>query len=126
MSTNMGISPEAMIRYRHAAQARDLARKEENGQRRQAAWIIAREAARLLKDVFGASRVIAYGSLAHGAWFGPRSDIDLAAEGVPVAAFWRAWAALDRIAPSFEIDLVAFESVSGRLRAEIVEYGVTL
>ena len=66
MSTNMGISPEAMIRYRHAAQARDVARKEENGQRRQAAWIIAREAARLLKDVFGASRVIAYGSA--GPW----------------------------------------------------------
>jgi predicted nucleotidyltransferase len=70
--------------------------------------------------------VIAFGSLAHGAWFGPRSDIDLAVEGVSADAFWRAWAALDRVEPAFEIDLVAIEVAPERLRDEIDQQGVAL
>lgn len=115
-----------IARYRRAAQARDLAQQREIEQRRQTAWAVARQAARLLREIFGAVRVIAFGSLAHGAWFSPHSDIDPAVEGVAPVAFWRAWAALDRIDPSFEIDLVALESASERLRAEINDQGVAL
>jgi len=83
-------------------------------------------AAQLLREEFGATRVIAFGSLAHGAWFEPRSDIDLAVEGVPVEAFWRAWCALDRLGSTVEIDLVAIESAPERLRDEIAQQGVAL
>jgi predicted nucleotidyltransferase len=122
----MIIAPEAMARYRRTAQARELAQRQAVEGRRQVAWSVARRAARLLRATFGATRVIAFGSLAHGTWFGPRSDIDLAVEGVPADAFWRAWAALDRADPAFEIDLVAIESAPDRLRDEIDRQGVAL
>jgi len=120
------IAPEAMARYRRTAQAREAARRHEIEGRRQAAWSVARQAAAVLREAFGATRVLAFGSLAHGAWFGPRSDIDLAVEGVPADAFWRAWVALDRVDPGFEIDLVAIESAPERLRDEIAGQGVAL
>ncbi|RME45498.1 MAG: hypothetical protein D6791_10595 [Chloroflexi bacterium] len=60
-----------------------------------------------------------FGSLAHGAWFHPNSDIDLAAAGIPPQAFWRAWCALDQVSEGFEINLVALEAVPERLRREI-------
>jgi predicted nucleotidyltransferase len=115
-----------MARYRRTAQARQAAQQQEAQQRRQAAWEVARQAACLLRESFGATRVIAFGSLAHGAWFGPHSDLDLAAEGIPPEAFWRAWCALDHVDPTFEIDLVAIEEASERLREEVAEYGVSL
>ncbi len=120
------IAPEIMARYRRSALAREMVLQREAEQRRQAAWLIARRAARLLKEEFGATRVVAFGSLAHGAWFGPRSDIDLAVEGIPPQAFWRAWCALDRLDATVEIDLVPIESAPDRLRDEITYQGVAL
>jgi predicted nucleotidyltransferase len=120
------IAPEAMARYRQTARKRELAQAQAGERRRQEAWTVARRAARLLKETFDAKRVTAFGSLAHGAWFSARSDIDLAAAGIPPEAFWRAWAALDRLEPNFEIDLVALEEASERLLEEITRYGVEL
>jgi len=120
------IAPEAMDGYRRSALAREMEQQQETEQRRQAAWSIARRAARLLKEEFEATRVVAFGSLAHGAWFGARSDIDLAAEGIPPQVFWRAWCSLDRLDPTFDVELVAIESAPESLRDEIVHQGVAL
>ena len=126
MVTKADLTPEAMARYRRTALAREEARREQAEQRRQVAWDVARQAARLLRESFGATRVVVFGSLAHGAWFHPRSDIDLAAEGIPPEAFWRAGVALEKIDPSFEIDLIAIEAASDRLLIELTRYGVEL
>ena len=122
----MTIAPEAMVRYRRSAVAREMALRQEAERRREAAWSIARRAAYLLREEFGATRVIAFGSLAHNAWFGSQSDIDLAVEGIPAEAFWRAWCALDRLDPAVDIDLIAIEAASDSLRNEIVRQGVAL
>jgi len=115
---------EAMARYRRSALAREMALQEEGERRHQAAWSVARRSARLLREKFGATRLIVFGSLAQGAWFGPHSDIDLAAEGIPAEAFWRAWCALDRPDLTVDIDLTAIESPPERLRDEIRHHGV--
>jgi predicted nucleotidyltransferase len=120
------MAPEAMARHRRSALARERVQQQDSEQRRQAAWSIARRATRLLKEEFEATRVVAFGSLAHGAWFGARSDVDLAAEGIPPQVFWRAWCALDRLDPTVEIELVAIESAPESLRDEIVHQGVAL
>jgi predicted nucleotidyltransferase len=65
--------------------------------------------------------VIIFGSLAHGAWFHPRSDIDLAVEGLAPESFWRAGSALDHLEPAFEIDLIAFEAAPPELAQEIAQ-----
>ena len=119
------IAPELMDRYRSTARARQRDHDAETDRYRKMAWTAAREAARVLREGFGATRVIAFGSLAHGAWFSSHSDVDLAVEGIPPDAFWRAWCALDRLGTGVEIDLIAIESAPARLRAEI-EQGVAV
>ena len=61
------------------------------------AWEQARIAARLLREKFGVTRVVAFGSLAHRDWFSPWSDIDLAAWEIPVDQFYRAVAVVTGI-----------------------------
>ena len=120
------IPPDKMEVYRQSARAREAQAKQAMLRRRELAWTVARQAADILKKEFGATRVVAFGSLAHGAWFNSRSDVDLMAEGIAPEAFWRAWCALDRLGEQPEIDLIAGESVSGRLKDEIEREGVEL
>ena len=120
------ISPEQMEIYRRTARRRESEQQQAMALRREAGWGVARLAAHLLKEQFGAARVVAFGSLAHGAWFNARSDIDLMAAGIPPEKFWRAWATLDHIGGGFEIDLVAEEEVTERLREMIEREGVEL
>lgn len=120
------ISSERIKIYKQFALFRRKQEEEEMARRRESAWEKAKQAARLLKKSFGATRVVVFGSLAHGAWFNRRSDIDLAVEGIPPKFFLRAWCALDRLETHFQIDLVDIESVSERLRSEIDEKGVEL
>jgi predicted nucleotidyltransferase len=121
------IAPEKLAVYRRTAQARWAREQQAVTSRRTAAWASARQAAQLLKAKFGATRVVAFGSLAHSAWFHARSDIDLAVAGVAPETFWQAWCALDELAADrFDFDLVAIETVAGRLRHEIDREGVEL
>lgn len=118
--------PQDMEVFRRGARDRELKRRLESALRRQLAWKVAKEAACLLKEAFHASRVVVFGSLAHGAWFHTRSDIDLAVEGVSPEVFWRAWSALDHISRSFEINLISIESASESLTREIHQRGIEL
>ena len=112
--------------YRRAARKRESEQKQAMLLRRESAWDVARQAAKLLKEQFGAVRVVAFGSLAHGAWFNARSDVDLVDTGIPPEKFWRAWAALDQISNGFEIDLVADGELTESLRTVIEHEGVEL
>ena len=90
------------------------------------AWEVARIAARVLREQFGAARVVAFGSLAHRAWFGPWSDIDLAAWGLPPDRFYGAVAAVTGLSPDFEIDLVDPEGCRPAVRRSIEREGIAL
>ena len=90
------------------------------------AWEVARTIARLLRDEFSATRVIAFGSLAHRAWFTAWSDIDLAAWGIPADRFYRAVAAATGLSSDFEVDLVDPESCRPAVRKVIEREGMDL
>lgn len=120
------IPPEKLEAYKRGARAREARRLREATQRREMAWCVAEQAARLLKEQFSALRVVAFGSLAHGAWFHPDSDIDLAVAGIAPELFWRAWSALDQVSDGFEINLVALEGAPERLQREIESGGLEL
>jgi len=64
--------------------------KTDSDRRRVHAWKAARAASHILKDRFGASRVVLFGSLSRSSGFTERSDIDLAAWGIPPDKFYRA------------------------------------
>lgn len=76
---------------------------------------------RLLKEGFGARRVILFGSLAgQGAWHG-RSDIDLAVEGLAEDDFFCAYSACRDLLPrGLELDLVPLERAYPEMRARIL------
>lgn len=95
-------------------------------ERWQRAWEVARVAARLLREAFGATRVVTFGSLAHRAWFSPWSDIDLAAWGIPADQFYRAVAAVTGVSPDFRVDLVDLESCRPAVRRFIEREGIDL
>jgi len=90
------------------------------------AWEVARVAAHLLREKFGAKRVVAFGSLAHRAWFSPWSDIDLAAWGIPDIQFYRAVAAVTGISSDFRVDLLDLESCRPTVRRLIEREGIDL
>jgi uncharacterized protein len=90
------------------------------------AWRVARAAAEALRQQFGATQVIAFGSLARRDGFTPWSDIDLAARGIPPGAFYRAVAAVTGMSPEFKLDLVALEDCQPSLRHAIEQEGVPL
>ena len=122
----MEIPPEKMAAYKRTARLRQAQRQREMAERRERAWQVARQAARLLKEEYSAAQVFVFGSLAHGAWFHPRSDIDLAAAGIPDELFFKAWNAVDYLDDSIEIDQVPLESAKEWVHQEVRERGIEL
>ena len=76
---------------------------------------------RLLRERFGARRVILFGSLAGQTPWHAQSDVDLAVEGLAPTAFFDAYSACRDLLPQgAELDLVALEKVSPEMRARIM------
>jgi len=118
--TALELTPEERAKYqpgRRYDQAQATERLEK-------AWLVAHAAARLLREQFGATRVVAFGSVAHGLWFTPWSDIDLGAWGIPPESFFRAVAAVTDLAQGFELNLVDPERCQPHLRQAIERGGV--
>ncbi len=86
---------------------------------------LARRAADLLRERFGASMVFAFGSLVRPGGFDERSDVDLAVGGVTPDQFFRAWAAVSSVVDR-PLDLVDLDDCPERLRQQIVTQGVPL
>lgn len=121
------VTDEEMAVYRAGARRREEQERRQQAQRaHQRAWMLAQRAAVLLKERFGARRVVLFGSLARRDLFHHRSDIDLAVEGIRSQDFWQAWSALDTLGSEFEIDLVDIETASPTLRLEIEREGMRL
>ena len=84
---------------------------------------IAHKVAEELIKRFGAKRVVIFGSLARGD-FGKRSDIDLAAWGIPPADYFRAVAFVTGFASPWKIDLIDADDCSTSLGEVILREGV--
>ena len=94
--------------------------------RKKKALEIGRKVASMLKEKYGAVHVVLFGSLAHSAWFTPRSDIDIYTEGMPVSAFFKAEADAQDIGQEFKVDLVDFGDCPPEMITKIKQEGVEL
>ena len=119
-------SPAAMAVYRATAQRRAAETTRALASRRARALEVARQAAMLLKEQFGATQVVVFGSTVHGHWFTATSDIDLAARGLAPDDYFTAVARLQDLSPEFKVDLVAVERCKAALRESIAREGVIL
>nr|HID14120.1 nucleotidyltransferase domain-containing protein [Anaerolineae bacterium] len=92
-------------------------------ERRKRALEVAEACTQLLKQRFGARRVLLFGSLAgEGEWH-ERSDIDLAVEGLTPADFFPAYSACRDLLPrdlDLDLDLVPLEDAYPEMRARIL------
>jgi predicted nucleotidyltransferase len=67
---------------------------------------IARQCAKILKEIFGAEKVVLFGSLLDHQQMSWRSDIDLAVWGLPEKDYFKAVGVLLDIAEDFSLDLI--------------------
>ena len=122
----MELPSEAMAVYRATMMQRQEREQRALYERREQAWQVAQQAATLLKEEFGATQVVLFGSLIHGHWFSKTSDIDLAAWGLKDEAYFIVVARLQDLSPEFKVDLVAMEHCPSTLHETILKEGKRL
>ena len=122
----LNIPAEKMKKYRATARQRQEQKLHNLALRQQHAWEIAQEVGRLLKEQFGVTKVVVFGSLLPTKQFHQRSDIDLAVWGLDEQVYYRAVARLLDLDPTISVDLVEAEFTSPALLANIEQEGVVL
>lgn len=126
MTEILDIPPKKMEAYRRIALRKSILEKEQVVQRRERAWELAREAASLLKERFGASRVVAFGSLVHEDGFTRWSDVDIAAWELRPEDTFRAMGAVWALSRDIEINLVDIRTGHPGLVEAIEREGIDL
>ena len=119
------ISSDDMERYRHTARRRKALAAERRRFRAERGWDVARKAALVLKNDFGATDVMVFGSLLRPDYFDDRSDVDIAVKGIPDHRYLRAVAVVTGLDNEIAIDLIRIEDASQSLVRQ-AELGVTL
>jgi len=122
------LSREELLSYRPWQALQRFQKDPEVTGRWERAWEVARSAASLLKEQFGATKVVAFGSLACRVWFKPWSDVDLAVWGVPSEKFFRAVGAVMDLGAEagFKVDLIDPAECSASLFLTIQSEGIQL
>jgi predicted nucleotidyltransferase len=120
--TALDLTREEWQAYRPGTRATQAQAQE----RWERAWRVAQAAAELLREQFGATRVVVFGTLARREWFTPWSDIDMAAWGISPSAFYRAVAEVTGISSEFKLDLVAPDDCQPSLLQVIEQEGLAL
>lgn len=117
--TALDLSPEELKKYRplEFIRKRRVETRVEVAKRRRRALTVARKAAKLLKEKFGAKEVILFGSLARRGGFTRYSDIDLAVREID--DYLTAMEKVLYMSPEFKIDLVELEFCSPTLRTDV-------
>jgi predicted nucleotidyltransferase len=123
---SLELKPEAIAVYRATARQRWEEERQERTRRRERAREVAQRAAALLREEFGVTQVIVFGSLVHDYWFSKTSDVDLAAWGLKDEDYFTAVAKLQDLSPEFKVDLVAMEHCKPELREVITKEGKLL
>ena len=115
-----------LTEYRATALRRMEYEQQELARREKSAWEVAGRAAALLKEQFGARRVVVYGSLVHKGCFTLWSDIDIAVWGISPSDTFRAMSAVMGIGKQIEVNMVDVNACRPSLLLVIERDGVEL
>jgi len=111
----------AHLAYWHQAMARQ---SEARRQAQAAAWEAVRQMAACLRQEFGATRVIAFGSLVRDR-FSDDSDIDLAAANIPAQRYFEAVARVNEFSPRW-VDLKPLEELEPHFYRRVLSTGIEI
>ena len=123
--TAKNLSPEELKQYRLRLERHFQDRQVEEALS-QRAWRTAYRVAAMLYKDFGATDVAIFGSLAKRESFTKWSDIDIAVWGIRSEEYLRAVWAAEEISGLFKVDLVDFESCTGRFRERVMNQAVSI
>lgn len=123
--TVSSLSPAELDVYRKALHNRKRVRPRASV-RLTRARKVARRAALILKEQFGVTKALLFGSVLHPALFHSRSDVDIAVWGLTGRAYFRAVGVLQGIDPEISVDLVDFDSTSPEMQGTIRNEGKLL
>lgn len=126
MATTLELSSEQIAAYYVSAKKRLQQEQEENRQRRAEAWTAAYQAAQLLKEHFGATRVVVFGSLIQETGFTSWSDVDLAAWGIAPEDTFRAIGEIMDLDTPIPVNLVDVNTARSSLLTVIERDGIEL
>lgn len=115
--------------YIEAWRIRLAAEEEERRATAEEMRAAAQRCGKILVRRFGASRVYLFGSLSGrtATPFGPRSDVDLAVEGLVPDRYWEALGAVEAELPrGRHVDLVRLEDAHASLRERVLGSGEVL
>ncbi|MBW4581534.1 MAG: nucleotidyltransferase domain-containing protein [Tildeniella nuda ZEHNDER 1965/U140] len=116
------ITPEQMAVYQASHHARKEQKQQQLLLRQQHGLQVAHQAAQLLKEKFGATRIVLFGSLLDLNRLHPQSDIDLAAWGLHEQDYLHAVSQLLDLS-DFSIDLIEAEYAPPKLLKSIQDTG---
>ncbi len=116
--------PAKFDEYKRGALRRLRRERRELAQRRERAWALARRAASLLKEKYGASRVVVFGSLARESGFTKWSDVDIAAWGLRPEDTLKAWGEVMELSSEIELNLVDVSACPPEILKRIESEGV--
>ena len=94
-----------MAIYKRTARERQAGDEQAMRARRDAALVVARQAAQLLRERFGATRVILFGSLMPDKWFLQVVPIDLAVDSITDGEFYSAWGSINDLDVDNDLDV---------------------
>ena len=122
----MELTLEALARYRKSALRRQEQLQPERLRLQEEAWVVARRAADLLREKFGVTRIVVFGSLVHPGCFTRWSDIDLAAWGIAPDDTLRAIGAVMDLETTYEINLVDVQTARPAILKIIEKEGIEI
>jgi predicted nucleotidyltransferase len=126
MTTALEMKREEWHRFNPAKNITVRIAKGEGIKRREKALAVAKQAASILRQQFGAYKVVAFGSLLSGEMFSSWSDIDLAAWGIEADSFYSAVAVVTGLSTEFNIDLVEPDTCRKVIKETIQKHGIEI
>ena len=121
--TAVDLTPQELELYRQTARRRARRVQKHVALRRDRAMELARRAAQLLQERFGATRVVVFGSLVQEGCFTAWSDVDLAAWGLKPADTFLAIGVIYGLDAEIEVNLVDMNVCPPSLAAVIEAEG---
>ncbi|HDH97809.1 MAG TPA: nucleotidyltransferase domain-containing protein [Deltaproteobacteria bacterium] len=127
MPTALEMKPEEWRKFKPGRKVATRAAQSKYLKKRRAKGLeLAKKASLLLRQRYGAKRVVLFGSLARTKTFSSWSDIDLAAWGIAPDKFFSAVAAVTGLSPDFRIDLVEPDTCREAMKDSIQKHGIEI
>ena len=123
---DFSLTSEKLAEYQQTAQENWQKSQPKRESRRQNAWKLAQLASTLLKEQFGATKVMVFGSLVREDCFTLWSDVDIAAWGIFPQDTFRAMGAVRDLDDTIEVNLVDVGTCNSELLNNILQEGIVL